>query len=355
MAIPSPINTCALTQQMSLYNVQGRGQGDSRTKDQMKQRTEFVSNQSDTTMVQVAWLYHVGNLSQQEISDKLHISRFKIVRLLAEAKELGLVRIAIEHHTTTTLDLADRLSARFGLKEVQVAPVAPNCSGADARLGVGIMAATYLARIAASSQPLTVGLGWGRTLSHMADNLIGVTNPNLTFVSLMGLLNRANSTQPVDVCVRLAALTNGEANLLPAPFVVDNEAACNIILEQRLVRETLEIAQGAQYAITSIGECRDGAILFESGLFTHEQIEQLRDDDVVADCCGVFFTADGLVADIPLNGCTPGAKPNRMPNTDMTILAGGTSKAVATLAVLRAQFADRFFVDENLARALLEL
>ena len=216
------------------------------------------------------------------------------------------------------------------------------------------MAAGFLARIALANQPITVGLGWGRTLGHMADNLVGVTNPDITFVSLMGLLNRADPTQPVDVCVRLAALTSGKANLLPAPFVVDDKDACDIILNQRLVKETLETARSADYAITSVGECRDGAVLFESGLFTDQQIEQLRDNKVVADCCGVFFTADGAVADIPLNGCTPCAKPNQMPNTDMTLLAGGVSKSVATLAVLRANFADRLFVDEGLARKLLE-
>jgi DNA-binding transcriptional regulator LsrR (DeoR family) len=296
----------------------------------------------------------VGNLSQQEISDKLGISRFKIVRLLADAKQLGVVRIAIEHNTTATLDLADQLTERFGLKEAQVAPAPQSDGNAEARRAVGIIAAAFLARIALANQPMTVGLGWGRTLGHMADNLVGVTNPHITFVSLMGLLNRADPTQPVDVCVRLAALTSGKANLLPAPFVVDDKAACDVILQQRLVKETLETARRADYAITSVGECRDGAVLFESGLFTTEQIDQLRDNNVVADCCGVFFTADGTVAGIPLNGCTPCAKPNEMPNTDMTLLAGGLSKKVGTLAVLRANFVDRLFVDENLARTLLE-
>lgn len=296
----------------------------------------------------------MGNLSQQEISDKLGISRFKIVRLLADAKQLGVVRIAIEHNTTATLDLADQLTERFGLKEAQVAPAPQSDGNAEARRAVGIIAAAFLARIALANQPMTVGLGWGRTLGHMADNLVGVTNPHITFVSLMGLLNRADPTQPVDVCVRLAALTSGKANLLPAPFVVDDKAACDVILQQRLVKETLETARRADYAITSVGECRDGAVLFESGLFTTEQIDQLRDNNVVADCCGVFFTADGTVAGIPLNGCTPCAKPNEMPNTDMTLLAGGLSKKVGTLAVLRANFVDRLFVDENLARALLE-
>ena len=320
----------------------------------MKQDSNLVKNHSHDSMAQVAWLYHVGNLSQQEISDKLGISRFKIVRLLADAKQLGVVRIAIEHNTTATLDLADQLTERFGLKEAQVAPAPQSNGNAEARRAVGIIAAAFLARVALANQPMTVGLGWGRTLGHMADNLVGVINPHITFVSLMGLLNRADPTQPVDVCVRLAALTSGKANLLPAPFVVDDKAACDVILQQRLVKETLETARRADYAITSVGECRDDAVLFESSLFTTEQIDQLRDNNVVADCCGVFFTADGTVADIPLNGCTPCAKPNEMPNTDMTLLAGGLSKKVGTLAVLRANFVDRLFVDENLARALLE-
>ncbi len=320
----------------------------------MKQDLNLVKNHSHDSMAQVAWLYHVGNLSQQEISDKLGISRFKIVRLLADAKQLGVVRIAIEHNTTTTLDLADQLTERFGLKEAQVAPAPQSNGNAEARRAVGIIAAAFLARVALANQPMTVGLGWGRTLGHMADNLVGVINPHITFVSLMGLLNRADPTQPVDVCVRLAALTSGKANLLPAPFVVDDKAACDVILQQRLVKETLETARRADYAITSVGECRDGAVLFESSLFTTEQIDQLRDNNVVADCCGVFFTAEGTVADIPLNGCTPCAKPNEMPNTDLTLLAGGLSKRVGTLAVLRANFVNRLFVDENLARALLE-
>ena len=64
----------------------------------MKQDSNLVKNHSHDSMAQVAWLYHVGNLSQQDISDKLGISRFKIVRLLAEAKQLGVVLDRDTHH-----------------------------------------------------------------------------------------------------------------------------------------------------------------------------------------------------------------------------------------------------------------
>ncbi len=74
-------------------------------------------------LVQAAWLYHVGQMSQEEVSRRLGISRFKVLRMLAEARDMGLVRVTLEHESSGTLALADRLAARFGLTEVQVAPM----------------------------------------------------------------------------------------------------------------------------------------------------------------------------------------------------------------------------------------
>ncbi|MGS4946092.1 sugar-binding transcriptional regulator [Meridianimarinicoccus sp. RP-17] len=309
----------------------------------------------DDEIAQAAWLYYVGNLSQQQVSDRLGISRFKVNRMLTDAREQGMVRVSVEHRTSATLALADRLADTFGLGEVQVAPVpAPTDDGEYERTAVGILAANYLARVASADQRLVIGVGWGRTLSAMADNLSGVSNRNLTFVSLMGSVTHATRTAPGVVCVRLAAQTGGRAMLLPAPFIADTEAACAAILDQRLVRETLNVARHASHALMSVGECRDGAILFESGIFSPEQMAELRRNNVVGDCCGVFFTADGAVADTPLNRCTPCVKPAEMGAMDVLVTAAGITKAAATLAVLRAGFVNRLMIDEALARALLD-
>jgi DNA-binding transcriptional regulator LsrR (DeoR family) len=119
------------------------------------------------------------------------------------------------------------------------------------------------------------------------------------------------------------------------------------------VDEALTVARNATHAFMSVGECRDGAILFESGIFSTRQIDELRASGVVGDCCGVFYTADGRIADIPLNRCTPCVKPDEMQDMDVVVMAGGATKAAATLAVLRAGFVDRLLIDENLARVIL--
>jgi len=305
-------------------------------------------------VAQAAWLYYVGNLSQQDISDRLGVSRFKVVRMLADAREQGLVRISVEHRTSKTLALADQLASKYALEEVQVAPVPLSQEDeAYGRSAVGILAANYLTRVLSVDEPITIGVGWGRTLSAMADNLSRIRKNDVRFVSIMGSVADATHTAPGDVCIRLAATTQSSAMLMPAPFLADSAEACQTIMQQRLVNKALQAARAADHALMSVGECGPGAILFESEIFTGEQKEELQAAGVVGDCCGVFFTEDGSVADTPLNDCTPCVRPNEMADMDTVILASGKRKTTATLAVLRAGFVKRLLVDETLATSLL--
>ena len=47
--------------------------------------------------VRAAWLYHVAGNTQEQTADLLGTSRVKVNRLLAEAREAGIVKISIEH------------------------------------------------------------------------------------------------------------------------------------------------------------------------------------------------------------------------------------------------------------------
>jgi DNA-binding transcriptional regulator LsrR (DeoR family) len=305
-------------------------------------------------LVQVAWLYHVGQLSQEDVSGRLGISRFKVLRLLAEARERGLVRFSLEHETTGTLALADQLARKFGLTEVQVAPLPGGVDSDDfARRGVGIVAAAFLARIGRTDGPLTIGVGWGRTVAAMVQALNGLHNRNLRFVSLMGSMIHTSDTSPVDVCTRLANLTCGSAMFLPAPFLCDSEADCQIILQQRLVRETLEAAREARYAIVSVGECTADALVVKSGVLTDVEAKALWSAGAVGDSTGKFFCSDGTLADTDLNRRAPSIGLDDLGRTDVMLLAAGRAKTKAVLAVLRAGFVRRIIVDETLARDVL--
>ncbi len=303
-------------------------------------------------LIQAAWLYYIGQMSQEEVSRRMGLSRFKVLRLLAEARDRGLVRISIEHETSRALSLADRLRDHFGLTEVQVAPDAGD-DAAAARRAVGQLAAGYLSRIGRDGA-VTVGVGWGRTVAAMADAVTGLRNPGLRFVSLMGAMTHGSATSPLDVCLRLAGLTGGSAVFLPAPFLADSAEDAAQIMAQRMVREALEVARAAPHMIVSVGECTPEALLAASGVLTAEDAAELAAAGAVADTTGKFFRADGTLAGTGLNARSPSIGLDDLKRSDVVLLAAGTAKEAAARAVLRAGFVDRLIVDEALAGALLE-
>lgn len=319
----------------------------------------MLAPNSDTDdLARVAWLYHVGQMSQEDVSKALGISRFKVLRMLAEARDRGIVRVSVQHEISDTLALADRLKQAWGLTEVMVAPMPPALprapeTSALAQRAVGIVAAGFLGRVGRGDQPLTIGMGWGWTLAAMARAVSGLRNPNLRFVSLMGSMTQTSDSSPFDVCTNLAALTGGSAMFLPAPFMADDEPACRQILSQRLVRETLAVARQADYAIVSVGECGPGALLYSSNVLTPEDRLELQTSGAVADTTGRFFRADGTLAETSLNHRAPAIAYVDLRGRDVVLLAAGTEKRVAVQAVLRAGFVRRLIVDQMLAEDLL--
>jgi DNA-binding transcriptional regulator LsrR (DeoR family) len=189
----------------------------------------------------------------------------------------------------------------------------------------------------------------------MTEALTGLRNPELRFVSLMGTMTRVSGTGPFDVTTRLAALTGGMALVLPAPFLCDSEADMQVVLRQRLVRDTLDVARRADHAVLSLGECTADALLLTSGVLTDRDIEELRHCDAVADTTGKFFSEDGRLADTSLNRRAPSIGIDDLRAMDTTLLVAGAKKARAARAVLRSDVADRLICDELTARALLAM
>lgn len=63
----------------------------------------------------VARRHYLDGRTKIEIAEELGLSRFKIARMLEDALEQGLVKIAIEAPDSLDLDLSMQLRARFGL------------------------------------------------------------------------------------------------------------------------------------------------------------------------------------------------------------------------------------------------
>ena len=85
-------------------------------------------------MLRAAQLYYRLNLTQDQVGERLGVSRFKVGRLLDRALRESAVRIEIVHPAARLVRLEDSLVERFGLRGAVVVDVPPTGSPADQEL-----------------------------------------------------------------------------------------------------------------------------------------------------------------------------------------------------------------------------
>ena len=317
-------------------------------------------------MVRAAWLYHVGGMTQEEVARRLGLHRSRVVRLLGEARERGLVSVTINHETVRDLAVEDGIARRYGLDLCLATPAMgfedvtgePKLAAAQemiARRAVGGAAAGLLKGKLAGGQALTVGVSWGRTLEQMALHLSGVRNPHARFVSLMGSLTRNSASNPFEVVQGLAARTGGEGHFLPVPFIADSEADRIVLMSQRTVAEALELARTADLYVISVGELRDTAFLRQHAMLSADELRSVRARGAVADALGRLFAADGTEVDHELSRRTLAVEFERLRGRDVVLAAGGLAKVPAIQSLLRTGVVRALVTDGDSARALMAL
>jgi hypothetical protein len=97
--------------------------GNQKGRDFVKENTRAYELPGDSEqIVRAAWLYHVAGNTQEQTADLLGISRVKVNRLLAEAREFGIVKISIEHRFARMVEVEENIRRRYNLSLPNHAP-----------------------------------------------------------------------------------------------------------------------------------------------------------------------------------------------------------------------------------------
>ena len=315
-------------------------------------------------MVRAAWLYHLVGKTQEDVAAQLGVHRSRVVRLLAEARERGLVSVSINHESVRDLEVEQAIADHFKLDfclatpsvglEVGDSSVVATAQAQLARRAVGSAAAALL-RSRLGQGPLTVGVSWGRTLEQVALHLAGVRNPAAQFVSLMGSLTQNSASNPFEVVQALAARTGGAGYFLPVPFIADSERGREVLLSQRSVAAAMDVALGADLYLLSLGELSETAILRQQNMISAKQLAELLAAGAVCDTLGRFFDAAGRPVDHELARRSLAVPFEALLGRDVVLLSAGVAKVRAVAAVLRTGVARGLVIDGDAARLLAAL
>ena len=123
---------------------------------------------SERLRQRAAWTYFVEEMTQNAIADALGVGRVTVVRMLAEAKALGEVRIALSRGHAELGGPEAALCTTYGFSRRR-SLAAVSSAEADVTAPIGAVLGEYLSALLRND--MKIGLGWGRTLNRSREYL----------------------------------------------------------------------------------------------------------------------------------------------------------------------------------------
>ena len=337
---------------------------------------------------EAASMYYVQGETMEVIAHHLRVSRSTVSRLLARARQEGVVRVTLVQPGGAG-SLEGRMTQAFGVR-THIVPVREGTTEIHRLQQVASVAAAHmvdlieaLAEQAGNGGPqvqdpagsggegsvqgrgsggVVVGVAWGTTMSEVSAALPSRSVPGLTVVQLNGASDPVREGPSAGEVLSRMRLSLGARTIsFPVPAFFDHVATREAMWSERSVKRVLAVTRRASLAVFGVGalDALNGALpsqVYEGGHLTARDQAVVRRQNVVGDVCTVLLRSDGSWRDVTLNARATGPTPAQLSRIPRRLcVAAGTGKARALLAALRARTATDLIVDDATARAVLEL
>jgi deoxyribonucleoside regulator len=307
-------------------------------------------------MVKVCKMYYQQQLSKTDIAEKLHISRFKVARLIDRAKKEGIIRIQIVSPSTDLFFLEERLESALGLKAALVVEgVEDDIQVNNEELGKG--AARFLIETIQDGDML--GVSVGTTVIEAIKALPEKTSFNgLHIVQVAGGLGQLNSIDGLKILNMLGQKLNCEVSMFVVPVFVQSPRVKEVLLADPGIGSTVKLFDKITIALVGIGswypEIKTN--LYLAGGFPQEDVDWLKKNGVVGDVFNHMVKMNGEIITGPVVDRLMTIEPEKARRINYVIaVAGGAHKSRAILAAARSGLIHALITDSYTAVKILEL
>lgn len=305
---------------------------------------------SSDLKVKTAWLYYVEGMTQEQIADKLNISRVKVMRTLANCMAEGIVITKINAVTSDQIALERQLEERWNLSSAIVIPSPANNENIGKLLGNAI--ATYLDQ--EMQNGMTLAIGGGATLYSSLQFLQRRKLRDASVVALVGSLPHSRWINPSIVAARVAEVYEVDSYQITAPVILDDPELRDRLWRQTELLNLRRRAAKADIALLTVGDVSSDATIFQHGILPLELIEPLRQAGAVANILCYFIDEKGQLLDHEVNQRVMAIDLKTVAGIGRIVLAaGGPSKVAAIRAALKLVPASVLITDNDTALELL--
>lgn len=297
----------------------------------------------ESLIIKTAWYYYIEDMTQQKISEKLGISRMRVIKLLDKARKNGIIQFRISQDRSQHLKLEQQLIDRFDLKDAFVVPTPPAVSNLNETLAKA--AAMYISdRL---SENAYINMGYGDTPSRVLNHLATITESPISVVSLTGGVSYYLPNN-------MSNIFNAKLFLYPTPLMLSSGELCQAIREEACVMEIARMVRLASMTIIGIGGMSDDATIISNGILNKNDFLYLSMQGAVGDLLTHFIDINGNPVSSHIEGRLLSTPLETLRELNHVIgIAGGDSKKEAIRASLNGNYLDILITDEDTAASLI--
>ena len=294
----------------------------------------------------------MDGLGQSEVAKFAKVSQAKVSRLLALAKERGIVRITVADYDPRRRDLEDELRSRFGLETVAVIKSTGGLDGADLRRAVGHFGAPVVDALIEPRE--TVALAGGRTIHELVHHLPTSRTKSLTVVQAMGSVDSSvNGFDAQEVGRVVAQRLGGNFLSLNTPAFIPEKRTRDALLNLQQVRTVHETLDRAGVALVGLGTLAN-SVFVERGTMDAAMIRELQRAGVVGEVCGRFIDRNGDECATGWRDRVIGVEIEQLRKIPHVVgVVSGSDRSAAILAAIAGGIIKALVIDEVGAAALV--
>ncbi len=306
---------------------------------------------TDQILHKAAWLYYTHGLRQDEVAQRLNISRASVATYLRRARETGIVNISTSTQLFADDILARQLEDALALTSVWIVPEDRQAMDPTAEMPV-VAAAVFLELINKGDR---VGVAWGRTVYHLADVMPYADLQGVTVVQLCGNLGAPYSYRPDQCTTEIARRLNAEGINVYAPLVLSSEQLAAALRAEPVIREQMATISDCQLALYSVGGIEDDSHLVKCGALTAEEMHALGQTGAAGVIAGQIIDREGQWLDCAHNRrCISADLDSIRAIGKRMMVVQEDDKFEPLVAALKGGFASHLVVTTSMARRLLE-